>query len=279
MIISIWGSPNSGKTTLATKMGIEFDALKKRTLVVYTENLSVDISAVFPDEKDFVSMGQLWQQNVDSTKLLSHCMSFPSRNNVAYLSYRPGENIYSYPEFTKYNIVQVIMQLQELFEYIIFDCSSDLSSNMLSLTALEMADVVYNLCGSNLKSGCFFDSNLFLLSDSKYNVDAYINVLSCTRNYEPLSVYKNKYNNKYELAFDKVIYEQYLTGGLNEMKKCKYQSVVDKMVSKDILISSTGLKYNNKGEDEETEKKKKGLFSFLGGDKKKSKHREEFDDE
>ena len=77
---------------------------------------------------------------------------------MAYLSYKPSENIFSYPIFTKFNVVQILNDLQEIFEYIIVDCTSDISGNMISTVALEMADAVYRLAGTGIKDNFFFDN-------------------------------------------------------------------------------------------------------------------------
>ena len=273
MIISVWGSPASGKTTLATKLGITLDKKNKNTVIIYTENLAVDIAAIYPNEKDFVSMGDLWQQEIEEEEIYKLCMTVAGKNNLAYMSYMPRENIYSYPLFAKYNVVKAITSLHELYDYIIFDCSSDISSNMITQVALEMSDVVYRLCGTTLKASCFFDSNLSLLSDSRFNIDGHINVLANARAFEPISIYKNKYGNmKYELDFDNTIYQQSLKGELPELNKSKYQKNVEKMVRTDILLDYS---FENKEDKKSDKGKEKGFFSF---GKKKKKVKEIYDE-
>lgn len=233
MIVSIWGSSGSGKTLLSTRMGVLLAKQKKRVLIIYTEMTAVDIAWVYPKEKNFVSMGELWQQ--ENEDIYKYFMTVPNYKNMAYLSYKPSENIFSYPIFTKFNVVQILNDLQEIFEYIIVDCTSDISGNMISTVALEMADAVYRLAGTGIKDNFFFDSNLSLISDSRFNANKHITVLSNTKYYEPVHVYRMNYSNiKYELEFEEKLYFHVLEGGAASIIKSKYDKTVAKMISNDL---------------------------------------------
>ncbi len=272
MIISVWGSNASGKTTFATKLGVTLDSIKKNTLIIYTENLSVDISSIYPYEKNFISMGDLWQMDLSEDEIYKLMHTVRGTDNLAYLAYAPKENIFSYPVYAKYNVVKVIMQLADMFDFLIFDCSSDVSSNMISMTALEMSDIVFRMCSGTFKSNCFFDSNLPLLSDSRFNVEKHINILSSARDYEALSIYRAKYATSYDLAFDESIHKQFIEGELNKINKSKYQNTLNNIINKEILLKNE-LKV--KGISKEVSKPKK-KFTLFG---KKAKENEVFDDE
>lgn len=234
MIISIWGSVASGKTLLSTRLGVSLAKQKKKVLIIYTETMAVDIAWVYPKEKEFVSMGEIWQQDVED--IYRYCMTVPHYKNMAYLSYKPSENMFSYPVFTKFNVAKLLSELQEIFEYIIVDCVSDISSNMITTVALEMADVVYRLAGTGMKDCFFFDSNLSLIADSRFNSSRHIMVLSNTKCYEPVHIYRNKYPNiRYELEFDEKLYFHVLEGGAIEMINSKYDKTVTKMIQNDLI--------------------------------------------
>lgn len=272
MIISVWGSNASGKTTFATKLGVTLDSVKKKTLIIYTENLSVDIASIYPYEKNFISMGDLWQTDLGEDDIYKLMHTVNGTDNLAYLSYAPKENIFSYPVYAKYNVVKVIMQLSDMFDFLIFDCSSDISSNVISMTALEMSDTVFRMCSGTFKSNCFFDSNLPLLSDSRFNVDSHINILSSARDYEALSLYKAKYSISYDLAFDELIHKQFIEGELNKINKSKYQSTLNNIINKEILLQK---KLNVKEKFKKGTKPKKRFKLF----EKNPKENEVFDDE
>ncbi len=245
MIIAVWGSGGSGKSIFSTRMGINLSKEKAKILIIYTESMAVDIAWIYPNEKNFISMGDIWQKDIDIDELYSYLMPADGYNNLAYLSYKPGENLFSYPVFTKFNVSQRLSELQKIFDYIIIDCVSDISSNMLTTVAIEMADIVFRLAGTGLKDSFFFDSNLKLLLDSRFNADRHITILSNTKYYEPSEVYKMKYANLcYELMFDEKLYKRVLEGGAARLFSCEYDRVLNEIINKEIKksISKIGRK-------------------------------------
>lgn len=239
MIIAVWGSGCSGKSLLSTRMAINLSKESAKILIIYTESMAVDIAWLYPNEKNFVSMGDIWQKDIDIDEIYHYLMAVDGYGNLAYLSYKPGENLFSYPVFTKFNVSQRLSELQKIFDYIIVDCVSDISSNMVTTVALEMADIVFRLAGTGLKDSFFFDSNLKLLLDSRFNSDSHITVLSNTKYYEPSEVYRLKYENlRYELEFDERLYKKVLEGGAAKLFNCDYDRVLNNIITKEIFKKS-----------------------------------------
>lgn len=248
MIIAVWGSGHSGKTLLSTRLGLALAKQKRKVLIIYTEIMAVDTAWIYPKEKSFVSMGELWQKDLEAEEMYKYFMTVESSEDMAYLSFKPGENIFSYPAFTKFNVVRNLSILQELFDFIIVDCACDISANMIAASALEMADRVYRLMGTGMKDVFFFDSNLSLISDSRFDSDRHISVLSNTKYYEPVHVYRSRYPNiRYELEFDENLYVRIMEGGAAKPVRSKYDKVVEKMISSDLIhIGSSDQKSSNK---------------------------------
>lgn len=241
MILAVWGSNSSGKTLLSTRIGLAVAKQKKKVLVIYTEIAAVDVAWLYPKEKLFVSMGELWQKDLEAEDVYQYFMSVNGYKDLAYLSFKPGENIFSYPSFTKFNVVRMITILQEIFDIIIIDCASDISTNMIAATALEMADIVYRLIGTGIKDSFFFDSNLSLLADSRFSAEDHVNILSNTKYYEPINVYRSRYSDiKYELVFDEKLYFHVMEGGASVPFNCKYDKVIAKMIKTDLLKTKGG---------------------------------------
>ena len=55
-IISIWGNPNSGKTTLSLKLALELEKMGKSVMIIMADAYTPGISAILPftssDTKD-----------------------------------------------------------------------------------------------------------------------------------------------------------------------------------------------------------------------------------
>lgn len=236
MILAVWGSGSSGKTLLSTRIGLTLAKQKRKVLIIYTEIGVVDIAWIYPKEKSFISMGELWQKDLDVEDIYRYFMVVNGYKDLAYLSFKPGENIFSYPGFTKFNVVRIMSLLQEIFDFIIVDCASDISANTIATTALEMADTVYRLIGTGLKDSFFFDSNLSLIADSRFAAENHVNILSNTKYYEPINVYRSRYSDiRYELDFDENLYFHVMEGGAAILNNCKYDRVIAKMIRNDLF--------------------------------------------
>ena len=262
MLISVWGNMNSGKSLFSTVMGRILADAGKRALIIYAGLQSNDTPCFYPDEREMVSMGNLWQMDLDDDEMLKYMMA-TEKDNLAYLTYSPGENIYSYPVFTKYNIVNVLSRLSSFFEYIIVDCSSDLNGGVITLTALEMSDRVIRLMGSSGKAWLYFAANLPMISDSRFNLGSHICVLSDIMSAEAAEVYEKSYENiLYRLYHDEKIYQAYLEGQLMHNAGSKYEDIVKKIIAENICseIKLSGKKKELKAKKpirKETIKKEK----------------------
>ena len=266
MLISVWGSMGTGKSLFSTIMGKVLSDSGKRVLIVYADLQSNDTPCFYPDEKEMTSMGNLWQTEPDDEEMLKYMMT-TENDNLAYLAYSPGENIYSYPVFTKYNIVNIFARLSVFFEYIIVDCSSDLNGGVITLTALEMSDKVIRLMGAAGKDCLYFMANIPIISDSRFNLDDHIRVLSDIKQGEPADVYEKKYENiSYRLYHDERIYAAYLEGRLFKNNDSAYEDTVKKIISENICddISTKGKrrkKAKKKNKTNEVRKKRKSIFT------------------
>lgn len=101
---------------------------------------------------------------------------------------------------------------KHLSPYVIVDCTSLLTGNVLATTALEVADDVLRVCGCDLKAVSYFSSYLSLVADRKFKPEQHIKVLSNTRPYQGGSEYENSFGGvKYRLPYLPLLEEQAAT--------------------------------------------------------------------
>jgi MinD-like ATPase involved in chromosome partitioning or flagellar assembly len=236
-IIAVWGSSNSGKTTTAAKLAVKLASMKKDVLIVLTDITAPDINVVLPFEKEVCSMGDIWSTpdcNVDS--IYNSCM-VTNWDNICILGYKTGENVFSYPEYTKESIISTFLFLKGLVDYVIVDCISSFAYNVLSTVALEIADEVIRLGEATPKSFAFFHSNLSLLTDSRYRVSRHIKVLSKAKDYYAKEAAVNIMGGiDAELPYVEEIEYQMLTGDLlvDETQKSRkdYNSGIEAIIQR-----------------------------------------------
>ena len=108
--------------------------------------------------------------------------------------------------------VDMLVLLRHIADYVIVDCTSVLTGNVLATAALEVADDVLRVCGCDLKAISYFASYLPLIEDRKFKPEQHIRVLSNTRPYPGGMEYENSFGGvKYRLPYLPIVEEQAAT--------------------------------------------------------------------
>lgn len=237
-ILAIWGNPNCGKTTTSIKIARELSLKKKNVIIVMCDTLCPQSMIVLPNAKaEKKSLGSLLSApNISQEDILSKCITLDKNQYISILGYENGENIFTYAKYSKERAVDLFILLRHLADYVIVDCSSVFTSDILSTAALEIADKVIRLKNTNLKAVSYFDSYLPLLADRRFNVDNHIKVLSDVKNNEPKEQIKEKYHDiKYELPHIEEISEQFLCGelfkDLKSKEKEEYNATIRELIT------------------------------------------------
>ena len=102
-VIAIWGAPNSGKTTFATKLARSiYDEYQATVIVVYADNETPTLPIIFPNYKkeDLCSVGvALSKTDIDRHEVVKQMVTIKDKQNFAFLGFTDGENKYTYPTF------------------------------------------------------------------------------------------------------------------------------------------------------------------------------------
>ncbi|WP_051531120.1 AAA family ATPase [Clostridiisalibacter paucivorans] len=250
-IIAVWGNPNSGKTILATKLAKELSKKKKNVILVFCDNIIPTVSTILPltDTKD-QSLGELLSSiQITQESILKKCITLEKNDYISVLGYLHGENERTYAKYSKERVVDLLILLKHLADYIIIDCSSLVSYDILSRTALELSDQVIRLITPDLKAISFYDSSLPQLAERKYNLQNHMKILSNVKHTMAKDSVANKCGGvALEIPFTEEIEKQYLEGGL-------FESLSDKK-SQDYVKVINEIIRNIEGEGEEPKKVK-----------------------
>ncbi len=218
-MLAVWGSPGSGKTVTAVKLAAELSGQKKNVVVVLCDTTAPALPALLctknaPDG----SLGALLAAPAVTQELVLKNLAVYDKNPyISLLGYKAGENLYTYAEYSKERAVDMLVLLRHIADYVIVDCSSSLTDNILSTAALEVADDVLRVCSCDLKGISYFMSYLPLIGDRKFKAEKHIKILSNTRSYEGGREYENSYGGvKYRLPYIPSIEEQAATLRLTE---------------------------------------------------------------
>lgn len=241
-MLAVWGAPSSGKTVTAIKLAAKLAKQKKNVVVVLCDTAAPALPAVLKLKKPpNVSLGEVLSAPVITQELvLKNCVAFENNSYISLLGYRAGETVFSYAEYSKERAVDMLVLLRHIADYVIVDCSSTLTNDILSTAALEVADDVVRLCSCDLKALSYFMSYLPLIEDRKFKPDRHIKILSSTRAYQSDNAYENAFGGvAYRLPYLPEIEEQSATLTLTELlsgKEAKLYEPVLSAVVKEVFM-------------------------------------------
>ena len=172
-IIAVWGSPNSGKTTFATKLASSiYEKYNKTVIVLYSDFETPVLPVIFPNFKSeyLASVGTaLSKAEMLQNDILQCLVTVKGKQNYGFLGFRERENKYTFPRFIRNKVEDLLDTLRGISDYIIVDCTSNLENNIISDVTLEKADHTFRLVSPDLKSISWYLSQMPVYDDKKYH--------------------------------------------------------------------------------------------------------------
>ncbi len=196
-IISVWGSPCSGKTTFSTKLASAiYEKYRKTVIVLYCDMDTPVLPVVFPNFKSeyLASVGTaLSKIEILQDDVIQSLVTIKGKQNYGFLGFRDGENKYTFPRFIDSKVEDLLDTLCGICDYLIVDCISNLEGNILSSISINRADYIFRLASPDLKSVSWQLSQLPIYSDKKYRLDEHIQGINipCTDVFVPLEEMKS----------------------------------------------------------------------------------------
>lgn len=243
-VICVFGSPNSGSTTLAVAISKEFAKTKKNVALICADEDLPTIPTIFPQStkkvgsKDVRSIGKILSgADVSSNDILKQMITVPIMSNFAMLGYAYGENQFSYPTVSENDVYLFYQKLADLVDVIVVDCSSKINT-YISKIALQCADAIVRCCGCDFKSISYFASNLNLISTSSVATINHIIVYPIMHEYDDISEVSSVLGEPdYEIKYSNILNKMGRDGELFlEDFPPQYKKVVSNMVKEMNLI-------------------------------------------
>ena len=173
-VLAVWGSPGSGKTTVAVKIAKYLADKKNNTALLLCDMTAPMLPCVCPPSELECerSLGSVLAAAHVSENLVKHnCVTHKRLSYLTMLGMLKGENEYTYPPYAETQARELIDCLREIAPYVVIDCGSYIANDILSAIALMEADAVLRLANCDLKSVSYLSSQLPLLRDSKWDAD------------------------------------------------------------------------------------------------------------
>ena len=141
--IAVWGTPDSGKSVLATKLALELTEMGKRVAVVYTDDRAPVLPMLFPGTRAAreYSVGAVLERVLMTPDdVLRQANLCRHHRELALFGYAAGENRQSYPAVLSEKATELYGILNRLADVLIVDCSAALYDSPLSDVAVRTAD-------------------------------------------------------------------------------------------------------------------------------------------
>ncbi len=180
-IVAVWGSPGSGKKLTTMKIAKALGEMKQNVVVVGCDDQTPFLPLMLPSASVLPSLGDaLAADQLSQIDVLWHCVPYGKSQYISLLGYGLGENVMSYPEYSRRRASELFTHLRRLADFVLIACSSNLD-NVLTAAALRQADVTFRVVNANPKSLIYFRSAApLLLRDAGYRYGDQINILNNT---------------------------------------------------------------------------------------------------
>lgn len=237
-IISIYGPPDSGKTTVSVALSEVLANKGYNTCIVCCDNKVPTIPVLLPQTVNKVgapaskvrSIGKVLScVDFSASDILNQFVYTNKYKNIVLIGYAYGENESSYPLPTDYDAYEFIKKLADMVDYIIVDCGNDITSSLCKVS-MEHSDSILRIAGSSYKDIVYYASNESLIPEGAIKKAEHILIapkmvkqdnMEYLKGFYGEINYKMKYDENVSkmMAFGEYFIKDFPSHYLNEIKK------------------------------------------------------------
>lgn len=188
-LITIYGSPGSGKTLLSLALASRLALKKENVILVSSDKVVPHLRVLLPtvETDKSHSMGPLLlKSGLTQKQLIPKLVFHPDSSYLACLALAPGDNLISYPPlFDAANVMELLNVLSGLADVVLVDGTSNPTTDRITLTSLEASEHVICTLTPDRKGLEYLNALLPVLRDEKYKTGKHIRVLSPVRETSP----------------------------------------------------------------------------------------------
>ena len=238
-VLAVWGSPSSGKTIVSVKLARYIASQKKNVILVLADMSAPPLPYVCPasDLECENSLGNiLGAAHADGNLIRQNAILHKKNEYLTMLAMLKGENAFSYAPYTETQARALISELRHMADYIIIDCTSNITNDALSAVSLIESDAVLRLVSCDLKSISYLNSQLPLLLDNKFNANKQYKAVSNVSSFQAdENIEQTVGGVSFKIPHSDEVYRQFLSGnlfaGLSEKDSRDFRKAVSKIAN------------------------------------------------
>lgn len=217
-VLAVWGSPGSGKTTVAVKLA-KYLADKKKNVVLVLCDMTAPMLPCICQPTDLEierSLGSILSATHVTEALVKYNMiTHKKMDHLTFIGMLKGENEYTYASYSKVQAQELVEALRKIAPFVIIDCGSYIANDILSAVALLECDSALRLANCDLKSISYLSSQLQLLQNSNWDTDKQYKVASNIKLNHSIEHMTGAVGSvSFKLPYSEELEEQYLSGNL-----------------------------------------------------------------
>ncbi|PKM68772.1 MAG: AAA family ATPase [Firmicutes bacterium HGW-Firmicutes-2] len=217
-VLAVWGSPGSGKTTVAVKLAKYLADKKKNVVLVLCDMTAPMLPCICPptDLEIEKSLGSILSATHVTEALVKYNMvTHKKMDHLTFIGMLKGENEYTYASYSKVQAQELVEALRKIAPFVIIDCGSYIANDILSAVALLECDSALRLAICDLKSISYLSSQLQLLQNSNWDTDKQYKVASNIKPNHSIEHMTGAVGSvSFKLPYSEELEEQYLSGNL-----------------------------------------------------------------
>lgn len=238
-VLAVWGSPSSGKTIMSVKIARYIASQKKNVILVLADMSAPPLPFICPpsDLEAEMSMGNiLGAAHVTETLIKQNAILHRKNEYLTMLGMLKGENAFTYPPYTETQAKELLSELRKMADYIVIDCTSNITGDVLSAVSLIESDAVLRLVSCDLKSISYLSSQLPLLLDNKFNANKQYKAASNVDDFQADDNIEQVVGGvSFKIPHSEEVYKQFLSGnlfaGLSDKSSKDFRKAVAKIAN------------------------------------------------
>jgi len=182
-IITIWGSPGSGKSMFSCILAKALTRDKQKAIIINADFSMPMLPVWLPDQiiEASASIGNVLSSvEIDTALVASKVTILKAYPFIGLMGYAAGENPLSYPEIKYDMAMSLISNAVKLVDFVIIDCSSNMT-NFFMPAAIDSADVTARILTPDIKGINYLKAHQPLLMDARFRYDEHMNFAGMAR--------------------------------------------------------------------------------------------------
>ncbi len=189
-IITVWGSPGSGKSVLALSLAAVIAEKSQNVIVFNGDKLVPALKMYCPYEviDSKMSVGPLLLSGrYDDTDFAERLVHHPQSPYIAFVGMSPTDTYISYNRFERSNTIQMANKMAQHSDYVIIDGTSNPIEEPMTMIGLEISDMIIRCLTADVKGVLFLDAARSIYREAKYHFEEQIPVLGNVHAVSPIS--------------------------------------------------------------------------------------------